>query len=153
MLSSPGKCFKVFRWTDRMNFKNAMEKCQSLNATLAEPKNEGENKALATGFNIQARFWLGISDRDIKGTFKYVSDGSKVEYTSWSKNTQNKWPKQDCVASKNGKWDTINCVTRKLPFICQMDINGCGEDDYQCKFDELMAKLEVKVTTRGFQTD
>ena len=86
-----------------------------------------ENENLASDFNIQSSFWIGISDRETEGTFKYVSDASKVAFFSWSGKTQNKFRSHDCVSSKNGQWDTTNCVFRQLPFICQQDFNVSGD--------------------------
>ena len=55
-----------------------------MNATLAEPMNKEENSNLATNFNVKLRYWIGISDQETEGTFKYVSDDSEVEFASWA---------------------------------------------------------------------
>ena len=119
-----------------------------MNATLVEPRNQEENMNLATNFNVKSRYWIGISDRETEGTFKYVSDASEVGFDSW-RNGQpnNRWPKLDCTAFKNSQWNTANCDTRRFQYICQMNVSngsGCGENDITCKFDAIKAKLEVK---------
>ena len=101
-----------------------------MNAKLAEPMNTEENENIATeltGMAKFSRYWIGISDKETEGTFKYASDASEVEFTSWrSGQPNNRWPKLDCTAFKNGQWNTANCANRQLPYMCQMDIS---EDD------------------------
>ena len=153
--SSDTKCYKASPFDDKLNFQNAIKKCLSLNATLVEPRNQEENMNLATNFNSKTRYWIGISDRETEGTFKYVSDASEVNYTSWRNGQPNdKWPKLDCTAFKNGKWNTANCETRGFPYICQMNINssGCDENDITCKFEAMKAKLEVKFKSQNSET-
>ena len=116
--SSDTKCYKASLFVDKLKFQEAIERCNSMNATLAEPMNEEENANLATNFNNKTRYWIGISDRETEGTFKYVSDASEVEFTSWRDGQpNNKWPKLDCTAFKNGKWNTANCDRREFPYI------------------------------------
>ena len=152
--SSDSKCYKASPFTEKLNFQDAMEKCNSMNAKLAEPMNTDENENIATeltGMAKFSRYWIGISDKETEGTFKYASDASEVEFTSWrSGQPNNRWPKLDCTVFKNGQWNTANCENRKFPYICQMDINGsggsgCDENDVTCKFDEMKAKLEVNI--------
>ena len=122
-----------------------------MNATLAEPRNQEENKNLATNFNVKNRYWIGITDQENEGIFKYVSDASEVGFISW-RNGQpnNRWPKLDCTAFKNSQWNTANCDTRRFQYICQMNVSngsGCGENDMTmtCKFNAIKAKIEVKL--------
>ena len=81
--SSETKCYKASPFVDKLKFQDAIEKCKNMNAKLAEPMNEEENMNLATNFNTKIRYWIGISDRETEGTFKYVSDASEVGWTSW----------------------------------------------------------------------
>ena len=150
--SSDSKCYKASTSADRLKFQDAIEKCKSLNAKLAEPMTEDENKNLATNFNANIRYWIGISDQDTEGTFKYVSDASEVGFTSWrAGQPNNRWPKLDCTAFRNGKWNTANCDNRKFSYICQLDVKvttdpmeGCNDNDLACKFmNAFKAKLEV----------
>ena len=143
--SSTTKCYKASRFDEKLKFQDAIEQCNILNATLAEPMNAEENAYLATNFNAKIRYWIGISDRETEGTFKYVSDASVVGFTFWGNGQPNdKWPKLDCTAFKNRTWNTANCGNKKFPYICQMDINnsGCDVNDMICK---LKAKIEVKI--------
>ena len=137
---------------------DAMEKCKSMNAKLAEPMSTEENENLATqltGITAFSRYWIGITDKETEGTFKYASDSSEVEFTSWrSGQPNNRWPKLDCVVFKNGQWNTANCENRVFPYICQIDISGddnsndgvnaddCDESDLACMINALKAKLD-----------
>ena len=143
--SSKTKCYKASSVAEKLKFQDAIKQCNGMNATLAEPMNDEENKNLATNFNAKIRYWIGITDQETEGTFKYVSDSSEVGFTSWGNGQPNdKWPKLDCTAFKNRKWNTANCDSKKFPYICQMDISnsGCDEDDLICK---LKTKIEVKI--------
>ena len=152
--SSDTKCYKASPFSEKLNFQDAMDKCISLNAKLAEPINTEENENIATklmGMMSFSRYWIGISDKETEGTFKYASDASEVEFTSWrSGQPNNRWPKLDCVAFKKGQWNTANCENRQFPYICQMDISGddnsdngdCEENDLTCMIMVLKAKLE-----------
>ena len=143
--SSKTKCYKASSVAEKLKFQDAIEQCNSMNATLAEPMNKEENKNLATNFNAKIRYWIGITDQETEGTFKYVSDSSEVGFASWGNGQPNdKWPKLDCTAFKNGKWNTANCGSKKFSYICQMDISNsnCDEDDLICK---LKTKIEVKI--------
>ena len=147
--SSETKCYKASPFNDKLNFMDAMGKCNSMNAKLAEPMNTEENENLATqltGMAAFSRYWIGISQKETEGTFKYASDSSKVKFTSWrSGQPNNRWPNLDCVAFKNGQWNTANCENRKFPYICQIDISvddnsdddgvesdDCNESDLAC---------------------
>ena len=167
--SSDSKCYKASPFTEKLNFQDAMEKCNSMNAKLAEPMNTDENENIATeltGMAKFSRYWIGISDKETEGTFKYASDASEVEFTSWrSGQPNNRWPKLDCTAFKNGQWNTANCANRQFPYICQMDIsedddnsdNGddAGESDgndlasminaMKAKLEEVEAKVEYNI--------
>ena len=110
-----------------------------------------------------SRYWIGISDKDTEGTFKYASDASEVEFTSWRRGQpNNRWPKLDCTAFKNGEWNTANCENREFPYICQMDISedddnsdNAGESDeidlasminvLKAKLEEVEAKVEYNI--------
>ena len=156
--SSETKCYKASPFNEKLNFMDSMGKCNSMNAKLAEPMNTEENENLATeltGMAVFSRYWIGISQKETEGTFKYASDSSEVEFTSWrSGQPNNRWPNLDCVAFKNGQWNTANCETRKFPYICQIEISDddnsvdgveaddCDESDLACMMNALKAKLE-----------
>lgn len=156
--SSETKCYKASPFNEKLNFMDAMDKCNNMNAKLAEPMNTEENENLATkltGMAVFSRYWIGINQKETEGTFKYASDSSEVEFTSWrSGQPNNRWPNLDCVVFKIGQWNTANCENRKFPYICQMDISNddnsevgveaddCDESDLVCMMNALKAKLE-----------
>ena len=124
--TSDSKCYLDYKWPDRKTFPEAKAQCESINAKLAEPLNEEENNAFTTAFKPFLQYWIGISDQEEEKAFRYASDGSDVAYFSWNDDKeQNKWPLHDCVAFKNGKWDTLHCTKQQRPFICQMDMEQC----------------------------
>ena len=120
--SSGKKCYQAVPWAGRLDFEDAIVKCLNMDGKLAEPANEEENLDLATNFYPNSKYWIGISDREEEGIFRYVSDGSEIGFSHWVANI-NKFPLQDCADFKNGSWNTANCE-QKRPFICQMDLNN-----------------------------
>ena len=112
-----GKCYLPSK--DKLNFQDAINKCKSMKASLAEPMNDKENRNL--GAKLSNWYWIGITDQKTEGTFKYVSDGSKVGFISWSKGQPtNKTGNQDCTAFLKGEWSTFNC-TSISNYLCQVD--------------------------------
>ncbi|KAK2888177.1 uncharacterized protein [Channa argus] len=67
--------------------------------------------------------WIGLSDKDQDGVFKWV-DKTMVTYSNygsgWPRNTPGLW---DCgqifTGNYEGKWETTNCF-KSLGFICEM---------------------------------
>ena len=121
--TSESKCYRQSPRTDKLNFQDAMTKCGDENAILAEPRTDEENQAFATAFNSKVRYWIGITDQEIEGTFKYVSDDTEIGFESFSPKSRK--AKHDCVSFRNGKWDTFHCIKKKLPYICQMEMETC----------------------------
>ena len=95
---------------------------------LFEPRDLATNDLVidyAQGIR-NTRFWLGINDIDIEGTFQYATGGNLV-FTNWeASQPDNQHGAQDCVYSGSplnsgilGKWDDFNCNT-KYSSICEM---------------------------------
>lgn len=67
-------------------------------------------------------FWIGLNDRAREGKFVW-SDGSRYNYSLWSKGEPNNYrKKEDCVVinyTKNneGRWNDWNCAAKEK-FIC-----------------------------------
>jgi len=67
-------------------------------------------------------YWIGLNDKDIEKTYKWV-DGTAFTYTDWgSKQPENIRTDEDCIALmyKSGQyhWYDQYCNTRSLNFIC-----------------------------------
>ena len=64
--SSDTKCYKASRFVDKLNFKDAIDQCNYMNGTLAEPINEEENMNLATNSMPKSVIGLGSAIKKLK---------------------------------------------------------------------------------------
>uniref|UniRef100_A0A8D2IVV1 Macrophage mannose receptor 1 n=1 Tax=Varanus komodoensis TaxID=61221 RepID=A0A8D2IVV1_VARKO len=71
------------------------------------------------GLRPETYFWIGLSDLEEKGTFKWTN-GEAVKFTHW--NSEMPGRKVGCVAMRTGiaggLWDLLTCET-KAKFVCK----------------------------------
>ena len=134
-------------WLSRetKNFDSANRECGRLtrNGRLFEPKSRLQNELVLTLVKHRQqkhKAWVGITDREFEGKFKYVSSGKDVFFTNWATGEPNDHQDgQDCVnfysiysnfKLENGKlelesqsrWDDESC-NAKFHFICEKPLN------------------------------
>ena len=122
-----GKCY--FVEITKFNYTDSMVNCQNKfgsndKGTLFEPRDLATNDAVidyAQGIR-NGRFWLGINDIDIEGTFQYATGGNLV-FTNWCVGQpDNHGGAQDCGifgAHSGWKWDDYQCWGQSAS-ICEM---------------------------------
>ena len=69
------------------------------------------------------RFWLGLTDAAVEGTYRWESDNSLVNYTHWAVAEPNDIiGLEDCVllygAGDPGFWNDDNCL-KEYYYICE----------------------------------
>ena len=69
------------------------------------------------------RFWLGLTDAAVEGTYRWESDNSLVNYTHWAVAEPNNMNGvEDCVwlygAGDPGFWNDDNCF-KEYYYICE----------------------------------
>ena len=72
--------------------------------------------------NTTIGIWLGVTDLEVDGTFKYDSDGALLPFTpEWSVNEPTVNSTENCVQLYNmsEKWHVENCGELSLS-ICEM---------------------------------
>ena len=128
-------------WLSRKtkNFDSANRECGRLtrNGRLFEPKSQLQNELVLTLVKDRQqkhKAWVGITDREFEGKFKYVSSGKDVFFENWAEgepnNHLNHQYGQDCVNfwpswmedEKQGQWDDESC-NAKLHFICEKPLD------------------------------
>lgn len=108
------------------SFAEANQTCKNHGANLVTIEDRYEQAYLTSliGFRPEAYFWIGLSDTEEKGTFKWVG-GEVVEFTHW--NSEMPGRKAGCVAMKTGVagglWDLLTCET-KAKFLCKRWATG-----------------------------
>ncbi|XP_075073152.1 uncharacterized protein LOC142161440 isoform X2 [Mixophyes fleayi] len=114
---------KLFATNDlKESFENAQKTCRESGGNVATPKNAAENSAvqqILQTMGDSGTAFLGISDLQVEGTFKYFS-GDKITYTNWNigEPNNNKYI-EDCVEIReNGKWNDISCNLQRS-VICE----------------------------------
>ena len=124
-----GKCY--FVEINQFNYTDAMVNCQiqfgsKHTGKLFEPRDLATNDEVidyAQGLRNN-RFWLGINDIDIEGTFQYATGGNLV-FTNWEAGQPDNYAgAQDCVLNRGDigileNWDDFNCNTKYFS-ICEM---------------------------------
>ncbi|CAM4596076.1 unnamed protein product, partial [Lepidochelys kempii] len=95
-----------------VTFSEANKICERSNGYLAtvEDRNEQAYLISLTGLRPEKYFWIGLSDVEEQGTFKWT-DGEAVLFTHW--NSAMPGGKSGCVAMETGiaagLWDVLSC--------------------------------------------
>lgn len=91
-----------------MPFSQVKALCAQLQATVASPKNDEENRAIQNVAKDVA--YLGITDEKTEGQFMYLTGGS-ITYSNWKNNEPNDHgSNEDCVVIlSEGNWNDVTC--------------------------------------------
>ncbi|XP_078694695.1 uncharacterized protein LOC144923752 isoform X2 [Branchiostoma floridae x Branchiostoma belcheri] len=115
-------CFKAF--DEAKDYATAEAVCAAEGGILAEPRNIAVNDfliTLKTALNPRVRFWLGLSDREKEGTWRW-NNGEELDrnsFASWAEGEPNQAGNEDCaVVEADSKWNDVPCRLR-YRFICQ----------------------------------
>ncbi|KAM6451461.1 macrophage mannose receptor 1-like isoform 1-T1 [Liasis olivaceus] len=107
-------------------FAQAGQKCAENGATLASVEDRYEQAFLTSlvGFRSEPYIWIGLSDIQEKGVFRWTS-GERVQFTHW--NSEMPGRKPGCIAMTTGTtaglWDLLKCETR-AKFLCKRLADG-----------------------------
>uniref|UniRef100_A0A663E6M4 Macrophage mannose receptor 1-like n=1 Tax=Aquila chrysaetos chrysaetos TaxID=223781 RepID=A0A663E6M4_AQUCH len=107
-------------------FSEAKQICKENKGFLATVTDRYEQAFLTSviGFNPAKYFWIGLSDTEEQGTFRWAS-GDAVTFTHW--NTGMPGRESGCVAmitgTSAGLWDILNCEETNM-FLCKQLVEG-----------------------------
>ncbi|NXS22097.1 MRC1 protein, partial [Mystacornis crossleyi] len=107
-------------------FSEAKKVCEENKGYLATVRDRYEQAFLTsvTGFKPEKYFWIGLSDVEEHGTFRWAS-GDPVTFTHW--NVGMPGEESGCVAMATGTsaglWDILNCE-EKNTFLCKQLVEG-----------------------------
>ncbi|XP_050795449.1 macrophage mannose receptor 1-like [Gopherus flavomarginatus] len=108
------------------SFYEANQTCGRNQAYLTTVENRYEQAFLTslTGLRPEKYFWIGLSNIQEKGTFKWTNDEA-VLFTHW--NSEMPGRKSGCVAMRTGiaggLWDVVKCE-EKAKFLCKQWAEG-----------------------------
>jgi hypothetical protein len=96
-----------------IKFDDAVEYCESHNGFLAEPRSDFETASIESIVTPNINYWIGLSDREEEGSFRWISDKSEPNYSNWQKNEpNNQGGNQHCgqLWARHGhRWDDQGC--------------------------------------------
>jgi len=75
-------------------------------------------------FTDRRDYWIGLTDSENEGTWKWTSGATLTGYNNWLDNQPNNHNDQDCgvitIRNQNaGKWNDIPCSAKRR-FICEL---------------------------------
>ncbi|XP_056592619.1 C-type lectin domain family 4 member M-like isoform X2 [Triplophysa dalaica] len=104
--------------SEKKNWTESRRYCRERGADLIIINNKEEQDFIEKK-TCKERFWIGLSDSDEEGRWKWV-DGSAMTsgFSFWKSGEPNGRTKENCVESAALVWNDLNChVTRK--WICE----------------------------------
>uniref|UniRef100_A0A672TQ34 Mannose receptor C-type 1 n=1 Tax=Strigops habroptila TaxID=2489341 RepID=A0A672TQ34_STRHB len=107
-------------------FSEAKQICEENKGYLVTVRDRYEQAFLTSviGLNPAKYFWIGLSDTEEQGTFKWAS-GDAVTFTHWNAGMPGREP--GCAAmitgTSAGLWDVLNCEENNM-FLCKQLVEG-----------------------------
>lgn len=122
-----------FFCTESLTWQDARQRCIAAKTDLAIVADDAENAFVS--MHLSATSWIGLSDVDVEGDYRWVdpltgaSAGSSSTFTKWADTKPDNcgaglFGEQDCVRiSADGKWDDSNCqggcTEGTFTFVCE----------------------------------
>lgn len=95
--------------------------CQSRGADLIVIDSLEKQKFLSEITEGQVLFWIGLSDNDIEGDWRWVDD-TPLTTTYWRESQPDNWKEEDCAhittRTTSRNWNDISC-NNDLKWICE----------------------------------
>ena len=79
-----------YRLTNAGTWEQAQAEARSVGGNLVTINSAAEDNWLKQNYGTSEAFWMGLSDKDQEGTFKWAS-GEAVTYTNWAPGEPNDW--------------------------------------------------------------
>ena len=113
-----GNEFKLF--IAEKKFEDAEQRCMKDGGKLAKLDTNSLNE-FAKNHSGTTRFWLGGTDEEVEGDWKWAN-GSKIDMTqNWAPNKPNVGRKANCLTMKEGLWNDAPC-THVRGYLCERKV-------------------------------
>ncbi|BFZ22372.1 hypothetical protein BsWGS_25410 [Bradybaena similaris] len=114
-------CIKLF--DSPLSWAASRGQCQAAGADLVRINNTNMYTFISLLINEnRGVYWIGLNDQKTEGTFSWLDDTAKANYTEWAPGMPNNaGGNENCVVAdgnNNDKWDDLDCSTPNR-FICQ----------------------------------
>ena len=113
-----------YRIITNVDVMDARIMCQQIGMDMPEPQDEIFNEQLRLFWTVDGEWlgnlFLGVSDKESQGVFRYVSNGRRVTYSNWARNEpNNNGDAEDFVIMfSSGKWNDISQSIRTRKTLC-----------------------------------
>merc|ERR1712048_908704 len=114
-----------YRTIEHVNPIDAVKFCENFGMTLPEPRDKIFNDALKELWKDERRshvIFLGLSDHEVEGEFRYFSDNQKIvegDFTQWKRpNFKSKGTKDYVGLMIDGKWQEYDRKHRSPKALC-----------------------------------
>ncbi|XP_070564706.1 uncharacterized protein [Ptychodera flava] len=113
----------------------AKQYCENEGGILAEIKSPGEQEFLLSVLEIlglDKDLWIGISDIDDEGSWRYASKNFPICYYNWTNDPSTRYGRhhEDCATlrhNSNFQWFPVRC-SRRSKFLCEFNITNPDSD-------------------------
>jgi len=118
--------YRIIKNVDAMD---ARVMCQQMGMDMPEPQDEIFNEQLRLFWTVDGEWlgnlFLGVSDKESQGVFRYVSNGRRVTYSNWAKNEPNNngGAEDFVIMFSSGKWNDISKSIRTRKTLCLKPYN------------------------------
>lgn len=125
LVRAESKTYSVMTSAGQISWAAAKTLCESMGAKLATIRTddnlEDVNDAIDAA-DVKDDFWIGATDSNSQGTFKWASDGTTVTYSNWASNEPSGSAGLDCaeLARSNRKWRARSCASTNYA-ICEVN--------------------------------
>lgn len=104
-------CATATTWFD------ARDACSDCGLELASVRSDVENQALRERVPATVQLWLGLSDTEIEGDWRWEDDAA-LEFEAWAKGEPSMLAEDDCAVLVNsGEWFAKRCELPN-PYAC-----------------------------------
>ncbi|XP_066265875.1 C-type lectin lectoxin-Lio3-like [Branchiostoma lanceolatum] len=120
LIVNRGVCLKAFN--EEKTWSEAAAVCEQDGGLLAMPKDEEMHQAcvaLKNNINSGVNFWIGLTDAQTEGQWRYVDGSGITSFNKWNPGEPNNLSTENCAHYyPQNTWNDLSCGTR-MRFICQ----------------------------------
>ena len=87
---------------------------------LVKIESEAENEFIETKYLANGKFWIGLTDAEKEGDWKWADGTTVIGYANWNTGESSNALGEEYCARMNskGKWGDFTC-SFKVEFICE----------------------------------
>nr|ADF87943.1 C-type lectin 5 [Azumapecten farreri] len=106
----------------KKSWNDAQSDCQSRDSNLVKIETAEENSWLETIATLSDHQWIGATDRDKEGEWRWISDNSLVSFTAWGSGEPNNVDDNEHCGHVyvGARWNDLVC-SMLFGFICEKE--------------------------------